>query len=332
MKTRGRKVPGKARSVPPPPNGVDDDGELYPNTALKAKNISGRGTIRILDAPRMPAMPPHSPPVLALALVVLSAAACVAPAPRQVSAPPGAGPPSWSTPILAEGVEAFVPGGATGLTWLGIISHEVPYDQAAYYCRRLPTHKGAPWRVPDLAELRQAPFDRYRLPEEPVRLWSGTPEPGELYRRWVVDPRTGAPEIKEVRQGIHVRVLCVSGRAPAGRAIRRAEPGSGAVLWWPEPSPFLPYAAAEGYCARLGAGGRTWRLPTAAELADAPLDRIELPDDTAELWSATVPEDRPGLRIVMPVGPRAGAPPGPARDPASGLMLRALCVVGARQP
>jgi hypothetical protein len=155
----------------------------------------------------MSAHPPHPfrAAIPAACLAAVLAWGCAG----RAGAPPGSAATSWTTPIPAQGAEPFVSGGPTKRVWLGVISHEMPYDQAKAYCRRLPTHRGSPWRVPDMGELLTAPFDQYLLPEEPVRLWTATPEPGELYRRWVVDPRTRAPEIKDVRQGIHLRVLCV---------------------------------------------------------------------------------------------------------------------------
>lgn len=151
---------------------------------------------------------PRAAPALALAAVL---AGCVG-APAPAVGPPAGAPaaPAWAQAYLAEGGQPFVPDPGGRLVWLGVISQELAYDQAVFYCRRLPDHVAGPWRVPTVEELRGAPFSRYQLPEEPVRLWTASVAAGELYRRWVVDPRTGARELKDVRQGVRLRVLCVT--------------------------------------------------------------------------------------------------------------------------
>jgi hypothetical protein len=151
-----------------------------------------------------------SPAACALALLLLAACAR-APSPRAVPAGPPAAP-AWAQAYLAEGGQPFVPDTNGRLVWLGVISQELPFDEAAFYCRRLPEHGANPWRVPTVEELRGAPFERYQLPEEPVRLWTADVGQGELYRRWVVDPRTRARELKDVRHGVRLRVLCVTSR------------------------------------------------------------------------------------------------------------------------
>jgi hypothetical protein len=155
------------------------------------------------------------PAVLLAVLPALSA--CVGPTP----AAPGPGPeaggsPPWAQAYLAQGGDAFVPDPARPLVWLGVISQELPYDGAVWYCRRLPPHGPAEWRVPTVAELQGAPFARYALPDTPVRLWSADVAAGEAYARWVVDPRTGVPEVKTVGPDLRLRVLCVTdgGDAP----------------------------------------------------------------------------------------------------------------------
>jgi len=149
-------------------------------------------------------------PILALALLL--AACVVAPAPGPSPERPLAAP-AWAQAYLAEGGQPFVPG-TGGRVWLGVISQELGYDEAVFYCRRLPPHGPEGWRVPTVDELRTAPFARYQLPEEPVRLWTASVAAGELYRRWVVDPRTGARELKDVRQDVRLRVLCVTAAVP----------------------------------------------------------------------------------------------------------------------
>jgi hypothetical protein len=157
--------------------------------------------------PRRPATTgPAARAALACAAALLLAACVVRQAPPP---PPGAGP-AWAQAYLAEAGEAFVPDPGGRLLWLGVVSQQLAYDEAVWYCRRLPPHGERPWRVPTVDELKGAPFDRYHLPEEPVRLWSASVIPGELYLRWVVDPRTRARERKEVRQEVRLRVLCVT--------------------------------------------------------------------------------------------------------------------------
>jgi hypothetical protein len=147
---------------------------------------------------------------MALAGALLSA--CAAPG-RNV--PPAAPEPdAFARVFLARGGDTFVDDPARGLTWLGIISHEVPFEQAEPYCRQLPPRPTGTWRLPDVEELSVAPFDRYRLPEPPVRLWSSTAPPGDTALRWVVDPYTRAREVKEVRASVHLRVLCVTDAPP----------------------------------------------------------------------------------------------------------------------
>jgi hypothetical protein len=154
---------------------------------------------------------PHPRPGAALlpALLLLLTACAAAPGP---SAERPLEAQAWAQAYLAEAGQTFVPGSG-GLVWLGVISQELRYDEAVYYCRSLPDHGPEPWRVPTVDELRGAPFARYTLPEEAVRLWSSTLGTGELYRRWVVDPRTGARELKDVRQDVRLRVLCVTAAA-----------------------------------------------------------------------------------------------------------------------
>jgi len=152
----------------------------------------------------------HAAGATRLLPALLLLAACVAaPAPspdRPLAAP------AWAQAYLAEGGRPFVPG-TGGRVWLGVISQELAYDEAVFYCRRLPPHGPEAWRVPTVDELRTAPFGRYNLPEEAVRLWTSSVATGELYRRWVVDPRTGARELKDVRQDVRLRVLCVTAAA-----------------------------------------------------------------------------------------------------------------------
>jgi len=143
-------------------------------------------------------------------------AACAGPEP---AVPPGEPVPGgdFARIYLATGGDTFVPDPARGLTWLGIISHEVPFDQAESYCRRLPPHAARPWRLPGVEELAAAPFARYRLPDPPVRLWSATVPPGDASLRWVVDPYTRVREVQPVRAATRLRVLCVT-EAPPGTA------------------------------------------------------------------------------------------------------------------
>lgn len=154
-------------------------------------------------------------PARVLALLLSGAlSACLPAAGPPASAPPGpAGAPPWARAYLAEGGQPFVPDTGGRLVWLGVISQSLAYDEAAFYCRRLPPHGPEPWRVPTVDELRGAPFERYQLPEEPVRLWSASVATGELYRRWVVDPRTRERELKDVRLDVRLRVLCVTASA-----------------------------------------------------------------------------------------------------------------------
>lgn len=145
------------------------------------------------------------------ALATFALAACVGP--RRAAPPPGAGP-DFGRAFMAKVGEAFVDDPAHNLVWLGVVSHELPFDRAEVYCRQLPPHGPGAWRVPDVGELAAAPFDRYHLPDPPVRLWSATPIPGDSFRRFAIDPYTGAPEPREVRQGVHLRVLCVTTAGP----------------------------------------------------------------------------------------------------------------------
>jgi hypothetical protein len=148
---------------------------------------------------------------LTLAGALLSACAGSGPPPGEPE------PPASAWAFRAKGGETFIGDPAHGVTWLGIISHEVPFDQAEVYCRELPPHASAPWRLPSVDELAAAPFDRYQLPDPPVRLWSASGPPGDTALRWVVDPYTRAREVREVRRDVHLRVLCVAS-APPGAA------------------------------------------------------------------------------------------------------------------
>jgi len=146
----------------------------------------------------------------ALALAALLAACAGAEAPP----PEEPGPPDFARPFPSRGGETFIGDPARRLTWLGIISHELPFDQAELYCRELPPRPTAPWRMPGVEELAVAPFDRYHLPDPPVRLWSADGPPGDTALRWVVDPYTRAREAREVRGADHMRVLCVASAPP----------------------------------------------------------------------------------------------------------------------
>lgn len=149
----------------------------------------------------------------ALACALLSDCAGAGPA----AAPSGEpGPGDFVRTYVARGGETFVGDPARSLTWLGVISQEMPFDQAEPYCGRLPPRPTAPWRLPGVEELAAAPFDRYQLPDPPVRLWSATAPPGDTALRWVVDPFTRAREAKEVRGSVRLRVLCVTGAPPGG--------------------------------------------------------------------------------------------------------------------
>jgi hypothetical protein len=144
----------------------------------------------------------------ALACLLLSACAGAGPPPGEPE------PPAFARAFLAKGGETFVGDPARGLTWLGIISHELPFDQAELYCRELPPRPTASWRLPDVEELSAAPFGRYHLPDPPVRLWSASGPPGDTALRWVVDPYTRAREARPVRGDTHLRVLCVASAPP----------------------------------------------------------------------------------------------------------------------
>jgi len=157
--------------------------------------------------------------VLTRAAVGLAAAVLLAAcAGGREAAPPGepgaAG--DFARVYLARGGDTFVADPARGLTWLGIVSHEVPFDQAASYCGRLPPRPGGAWRLPTVNELAAAPFGRYRLPDPPVLLWSSTAPPTDAARRWVVDPYTRTREMQEIRAAVHLRVLCVTTAPPGG--------------------------------------------------------------------------------------------------------------------
>jgi len=131
------------------------------------------------------------------------------------AAPPDGAAADFARAYLAKGGETFVADPARGLTWLGIVSQELPFAQAEFYCRELPPRPTGAWRLPSVDELAVAPFDRYRLPDPPVRLWSAGGPPGDTALRWVVDPYTRVREAKEVRRSAHLRVLCVTGGPPA---------------------------------------------------------------------------------------------------------------------
>jgi hypothetical protein len=146
-------------------------------------------------------------------MLAVAVAACAGhrPAPS-----PEGGDADFARVYLAKGGETFVEDPARGLTWLGIVSHELPFDQAATYCQQLPPRPTGAWRLPGVDELAAAPFGRYQLPDPPVRLWSASGPPGDTALRWVVDPYTRAREVREVRGSVHLRVLCVTGGTPAG--------------------------------------------------------------------------------------------------------------------
>lgn len=151
--------------------------------------------------------------VVALAVAGALLAACAGAG----SPPPGEpAPADFARAFLAKGGETFVGDPARGLVWLGIISHEIPFDQAELYCGQLPPHASAPWRLPAADELAAAPFGRYHLPDPPVRLWSADGPPGDTALRFVVDPYTRAREARALGAG-RTRVLCVT-QGPEGAA------------------------------------------------------------------------------------------------------------------
>jgi hypothetical protein len=107
--------------------------------------------------------------------------------------------------------------------------------------------------------------------------------------------------------------------SPSGTAL----PGGDQTLVWARVvSPEATDRLAAHYCADLEPfGPAPWRIPTADELASAPLDRFPFhPGDL--LWTVDRPEDAHHRRVV--VDPRTRTRE--SRAPSQALHLRVLCV------
>jgi hypothetical protein len=174
--------------------------------------------------------------------------------------------------------------------------------------------------------------------------------PGLRYKTLMGRVRTGAGHAGRARGAVAVGLLalcaaCQPGDAGPGAksdSLRFAHtlvaapgprvtgPGGGVALPGGEPgrvwarvvSPEATDRLAAHYCVGLAPfGPAPWRVPTADELAGAPLDRFSfLPGDL--LWTTDRPDDAHHRRVV--VDPLTGALG--SRAPAQALHLRVLCV------
>jgi len=97
------------------------------------------------------------------------------------------------------------------------------------------------------------------------------------------------------------------------------------LVWARMVSPEATDRLAAHYCAELVPfGPAPWRIPAAAELAGAPLDRFPfVPGDI--LWTVDRPQGAHHRRVVL--DPLTGAPD--SRAPSQALHLRVLCVAEA---
>lgn len=119
---------------------------------------------------------------------------------------------------------------------------------------------------------------------------------------------------------------------PAPGTSGKVVAGAGRHLWMAEASPELDFRAAQRFCARLAreraravsapapAGG--WRVPELGELLTSPLWNLPLADGPYALWTATVPDGRPGQRWVVDLAKRAFA----SRPEGASAQLRVVCV------
>lgn len=112
-------------------------------------------------------------------------------------------------------------------------------------------------------------------------------------------------------------------KGPGGAtALPGADPR---LVWARMVSPEATERLAVHYCAGLTPfGPAPWRVPTADELAGAPLDRFRFLDGDI-LWTLDRPTDAHHRRVV--IDPLTGARD--SRAPSQALHLRVLCVVEA---
>lgn|GEM_PF-1681150 len=112
-------------------------------------------------------------------------------------------------------------------------------------------------------------------------------------------------------------------KGPAGGvALPGADPG---LVWARMVSPEATDRLAAHYCAHLAPFGQApWRIPTADEIAGAPLDRFPfLAGDL--LWTVDRPRGAHHRRVVIDPVKRARD----SRAPSQALHLRVLCVAEA---
>ncbi|XVV12610.1 DUF1566 domain-containing protein [Actinoplanes sp. CA-131856] len=186
---------------------------------------------------------------------------------------------------------------------------------ATSYCAGLKLD-GVGWHLPSRMELlsivnyaQTSPaITETAFPDTPPRyFWTSSPWAVGANKAWIVNFYEGLTSNAADRDGQY-NVRCVRSPAGGGRPAYRitqaqvTDPATG-LTWQRAGSGPLPAGRAADYCAGLGLGGHTWRLPTLKELESTvdetrvspAIDVTAFPDtpNTGRYWSSTTAAPRP---------------------------------------